>query len=146
MSPDLCTHFATEIIIQRGRGRPHYKISVRCPSTGKALYPDDFPKKFTGEKWSDVYRNLKLDISEAYSAMKRNQASSRNGTTSRADRKIRIAPLARLQEDIMTIEVAKADQAHFSVVDIPGLVSSRYTTISCPDAKTHHHRCRRGGR
>ncbi|KAL9616211.1 MAG: hypothetical protein Q9160_008901 [Pyrenula sp. 1 TL-2023] len=124
VSPDLCTHFATEIIIKRSRGRPSYKISVRDPGTNQALYTSDFPKEYTGEKWSDVYRNLKSDIEEAYSAMKRNQTSSRDGAASRADRKRRAAPLARLQEDIMTIEVAKADQAHFSVVDIPGLVST----------------------
>lgn len=44
-------------------------------------------------------------------------------------RKTSASPLARLQEDIMTIEVAKRDQAHFSVVDIPGLVSSAYISV-----------------
>lgn len=58
--------------------------------------------------------------------MKSKQKAKKDAAEKLADHEVTTPPSVRLQEDIMTIEVAKIDQAHFSVVDIPGLVSCAY--------------------
>ena len=130
VSPDLCTRFATETVIQRCRpnSRPGYKIAVRDPASGTALYVDDFPKTYTNGSWSDVYRHLKEDLIEAFAVMKMKQKVHQRSAAASGRKN---SKPARLQEDIMTVEVSKPDQAHFSIVDIPGLVNSKSLSRSC---------------
>ncbi|KAL9114863.1 MAG: hypothetical protein Q9227_001106 [Pyrenula ochraceoflavens] len=105
-------------------GRPGYKITVRDPTTGKALYPKTFPKVYANVSWSDVYRQLKKDIAEAFEEMESIKCGTSEGSRPREGHGHKDQQRSKLKEDIMTIEVSKPNQAHFSVVDIPGLVNN----------------------
>jgi hypothetical protein len=89
------------------------------------------PKTFDSDKWAEVYQNLKLDIAGAFDIMSQeNQLRSvvpktdmqtQNGIRSAGPRFIPQLLRYRLE-----ISVRKPDQAHFSIVDIPGFVNSKF--------------------
>lgn len=68
-----------------------------------------------------MYRHLRDDISETLQLVdpiyNNPKEAKRRGASWRP---------RQLSEDKMVIEVAKPSQAHFSVVDIPGLTSSEW--------------------
>lgn len=88
--------------------QPHYSISL--DTKGK---PNTFTtKQYYGDHWADVSQHLKEDLKETF------QTLHGSGDNSSGDN--------HLREDVMRVNVYKHDQAHFSVVDIPGLVSGMF--------------------
>lgn len=86
------------------------------------------PRKYSNESWQNVSQHLKEDLEDVFAKQHaQNKASGGHGEK---------AGLGRLQEQVMKVNVYKHDQAHFSVVDIPGLISgksliSRSPSIEC---------------
>ncbi|KAH6680847.1 P-loop containing nucleoside triphosphate hydrolase protein [Halenospora varia] len=133
---DLCTRFVTETTIRRcgPSERPGYKIEVKLdgPSTSQAEpFP---PKSFDSDEWVEVYQNLRVDIDDAFDKMSpthllppgnsKKGAQAKHGISSTA---LRAPPIPQLLKHRLQITVRKPNQAHFSIVDIPGLVSSGAT-------------------
>lgn len=131
---DLCTRFVTETTIRRcgPSERPGYKIEVKMdgPSTSQAEpFP---PKSFDSDEWVEVYQNLRVDIDDAFDKMSpthllppgnsKKGAQAKHGISSTA---LRAPPIPQLLKHRLQITVRKPNQAHFSIVDIPGLVSSK---------------------
>ena len=116
----ICTSFATETMIHRcdPAVQPHYSISL--DTKGK---PSTFTtKQYYGDNWADVSQHLKEDLKETFQTLHGSSDSSSSDN--------------HLREDVMRVNVYKHDQAHFSVVDIPGLVSGMFaacTQASFPD-------------
>jgi hypothetical protein len=87
------------------------------------------PKSFESDGWVEVYRKLKEDIDEAFNEMSptnllppgvsKKAVQTKHGTSSASDRP------PQLLKHRLQITVRKPNQAHFSIVDIPGLVSSK---------------------
>ena len=133
---ELCTRFVTETTIRRcgPSERPGYKIKVKMdgPSTSDAApFP---PKNFESDEWVEVYQNLREDIDDAFDKMSqihllapgnsKEGVEAMRGTSSTS---IRPPPTPQLLKHRLQITVRKTNQAHFSIIDIPGLVSSKYT-------------------
>jgi len=131
---DLCTRFVTETTIRRcgPSERPGYKIEVKMdgPSTSQAApFP---PKGFESDEWVEVYQKLREDIDDAFDKMSpihllppgisRKGAQAKHGISSTG---LRPPPIPQLLKHRLQITVRKPNQAHFSIVDIPGLVSSK---------------------
>jgi hypothetical protein len=106
-------------------------IEVKMDNPSTSQVPPFPPKSFESDEWVDVYRNLRGDIDDAFEKMspiyllppgvsKRVQAkhasSSTDGTPD---------PIPQLLKHRLQITVRKPNQAHFSIVDIPGLVSRK---------------------
>lgn len=91
------------------------------------------PKIYDSNEWIDVYQHLKEDIAEAFDSMSldnlppsgvsRTSAPSINRSRNDVPRASHIPQLLRHR---LQISVRKPDQAHFSIVDIPGLVSGKF--------------------
>ncbi|TVY62905.1 Dynamin-1-like protein, partial [Lachnellula suecica] len=128
---DLCTRFVTETTIRRcGPSEiPGYTIEVKMDDpTQEAPFP---PKVYESGEWVDVFQKLRGDIDDAFGEMspehlpapgkpkRGDQANQRVGSTSS-----RQTPIPQLLRHRLQITVRKPDQAHFSIVDVPGLVSS----------------------
>jgi hypothetical protein len=89
------------------------------------------PKIFESDQWVDVYQKLREDINDAFDKMKLTnplppRASKvvqvKHGISS-ADQRPALIP--QLLKHRLQITVQKPNQAHFSIVDIPGFVSSK---------------------
>jgi GTPase SAR1 family protein len=131
---DLCTRFVTETTIRRcgPSERPGYKIEVKMdgPSTSQA--PPFPPKSFESDEWVEVYQNLREDIDDAFDKMSpihllppgisKKGVQAKHGISSTG---LRPPPIPQLLKHRLQITVRKPNQAHFSIVDIPGLVSSK---------------------
>jgi hypothetical protein len=87
------------------------------------------PKSFESDGWVEVYRKLKEDIDEAFDEMSptnllppgisKKAIQTKYEASSASDRP------PQLLKHRLQITVRKPNQAHFSIVDIPGLVSSK---------------------
>lgn len=130
VSQDLCTHFATETEIRRCRPseKPGYKIMVKPASMGEREVLDFKPIEYRNDDWRNVYRQLKDDIRKAFERMRPTKSAGddtgRKRNTFKENKRATANPQPQFREDIMTVEVVKPDQAHFSIVDVPGLASS----------------------
>jgi GTPase SAR1 family protein len=134
VASDLCTRFVTETTIRRcaPSERPGYKIEVKTDGPGISQGAPFTPKTFDSDEWAGVYQNLKQDIADAFDMMSpdnlfpsgasRRDMHSRHGIRSGG---LRSTPIPQLLKHRLEISVRKPDQAHFSIVDIPGLVSSK---------------------
>jgi hypothetical protein len=87
------------------------------------------PKSFESDEWVEVYQNLREDIDDAFDKMgpmhllpPGNLMQARQGISSTG---LRPPPMPQLLKHRLQITVRKLNQAHFSIVDIPGLVSSK---------------------
>ncbi|KAH8662949.1 P-loop containing nucleoside triphosphate hydrolase protein [Tricladium varicosporioides] len=130
---DLCTRFVTETTIRRCGSfeRPGYKIEVKMDSPSTFQVEPFSSKSFESDKWVEVYQQLREDIDDAFDKMSPThlpppgisnnaaQAKQRIGSTD-----LRSHPVPKLLKHRLQITVRKPNQAHFSIVDIPGLVSS----------------------
>lgn len=118
----MCTTFATETQIRRcgPSERPGYKITVESEIAEDASLAQLFPIEYRNDDWDTVNSRLLDSIKEAFDGMRRRSDEEKAAATS----DLVGIPQARLRNDIMTIKVEKPGQAHFSIVDIPGLVSS----------------------
>jgi hypothetical protein len=94
------------------------------------------PKIFYSNEWIDVYQKLKQDIAEVFDLMSPDNLPpstvSRTSapSTNLAGNAVRSTPPPpQLLRHRLQISVRKPDQAHFSLVDIPGLVSSKSSLI-----------------
>lgn len=141
---DLCTRFVTETTIRRcgPSERPGYKIEVRMDGSQPAPFP---PKSFESEEWVEVYQNLREDIDDAFDKMSPTQlpppssngAKANLGSSSKTSRQ---SPMPQLLRHRLLITVRKSNQAHFSIVDVPGLVSSKLLQLqlfSCSNSVLH---------
>lgn len=129
---DLCTRFVTETTIRRcsPSERPGYKIEVKMDDPivfQTAPFP---PKTFESDEWVEVYQNLREDINDAFDKMSPVHLPTPvawkyvfTGTGSLSS--VRPPLLPQLLKHRLQITVRKQNQAHFSIVDIPGLVSSK---------------------
>jgi hypothetical protein len=95
------------------------------------------PKSFESEEWVEVYQNLREDIDDAFDKMSPTQLPpsgiSSNGTQANigsGSKASRQAPRPQLLRHRLQITVRKPNQAHFSIVDVPGLVSSKLLFLS----------------
>jgi hypothetical protein len=102
------------------------------------------PKSFESDDWVDVYQNLREDINDAFDKMgpmhllaPRNPnlgVQVRQGVSSTG---LRAPSIPQLLKHRLQITVRKLNQAHFSIVDIPGLVSSKCLPNVQPFSYTH---------
>jgi GTPase SAR1 family protein len=134
VASELCTRFVTETTIRRcaPSERPGYKIEVKMDSPGIGQGAPFPPKTFDSHDWAEVYQNLKEDIADAFAKMSpeniiplgvpRTDLQPRPSNRSTVPRS---NPVPQLLKHRLEISVRKPDQAHFSIVDIPGLVSSK---------------------
>ncbi|KAJ5297952.1 hypothetical protein PENANT_c012G08336 [Penicillium antarcticum] len=109
----ICTLFPTETMIHRCDPfvQPHYSITVE--KNGSSLHRFK-PREYSGEKWSDVSLRLRKDLEEVFAELHAPITNADAGGRNR---------LNHLREEVLKVNVYKHDQAHFSVIDIPGLVS-----------------------
>ncbi|KAJ5898556.1 hypothetical protein N7504_008844 [Penicillium tannophilum] len=109
----ICTLFATETTIHRcdPSKDPHYTITIDTKGVGAPF----LPRKYSNESWASVSHHLKEDLEDVF-AKQHAQNKTPAGHDGNAGR-------SRLHEQVMRVNVYKHDQAHFSVVDIPGLIS-----------------------
>ncbi|OJD11161.1 hypothetical protein AJ78_08015 [Emergomyces pasteurianus Ep9510] len=117
----LCTRFPTETVIHRCQlpMRTYYTISMEGQTQ-----PSEFkPMEYFSESWADVSEHLQQDLSRAFKMLNSQDVDDMN----RHHRTHRVRQQARLREDVMKVDVYKPDHAHFSVVDIPGLISGGLT-------------------
>ncbi|KAJ5772217.1 hypothetical protein N7520_002746 [Penicillium odoratum] len=108
----ICTLFATETMIHRcdPSVNPHYSITIQTTE------PNDFvPREYSNESWSNVSLHLKSDLEDIF--------SQQHAKTNIPRRLINNKRIDRLHDQVMKVNVYKHDQAHFSVIDIPGLIS-----------------------
>lgn len=109
----ICTLFATETMIHRcdSSMQPHYSITIESKERVNLFAP----REYSGETWSDVSHHLKEDLEELFAELQiPNPMLGQINGTNRQN---------KLREEVMRVNVYKHDQAHFSVIDIPGLVS-----------------------
>jgi hypothetical protein len=72
-------------------------------------------REYSADTWSEVSQHLRKDLEEVFAELHAPITNSEEiGGRKRLD---------RLREEVMKVNVYKHDQAHFSVIDIPGLVS-----------------------
>lgn len=97
---------------------PRYSITIETKE-----HPDLFPpREYSGETWSDVSHHLSEDLQAAFAYL--------HGTKPGLEQSTRQSRHNKLLEDVMKVNVYKHDQAHFSVIDIPGLVTGTYTQLA----------------
>jgi hypothetical protein len=132
VNPDLCTRFVTETTIGKCKERPGYTITVSSGSKRSSGTRHFDKKEYTGDEWLDVYRHLKDDILKAHSELSaelvpNDSASTRrlSGGHSPRSRSNRRDKQPQLLDDVLQISVLMPEEAHFSVIDIPGLVHSK---------------------
>ena len=115
VSSGICTIFATETMIHRCDPTvyPHYSITMEQ----KGEIVSFTPREYSGETWADVSQHLREDLEEIFDELHTDSAIKRLGS--------KVGQLSHLREEVMKVNVYKHDQAHFSVVDIPGLVSGK---------------------
>jgi hypothetical protein len=100
------------------------------PTTAQAApFP---PKSFESDEWVEVYQRLREDIDDAFDKMSpihllpagisKKGVQAKHGISSTG---LRPPPIPQLLKHRLQITVRKPNQAHFSIVDIPGLVSSK---------------------
>jgi hypothetical protein len=93
--------------------------------------PPFTPRIFDANEWTEVYQNLTEDIADVFDLMSPDKlpppAASKVASPSRNRPKYVGQPHAtpQLLRHRLEISVRKPDQAHFSIVDIPGLVRSK---------------------
>ena len=97
------------------------------PGTSQAApFP---PKSFESDDWVEVYQNLREDIDDAFDRMGPIHllppGNSKKGKQGISSTSMRPPPMPQLLKHRLQITVRKLNQAHFSIVDIPGLVSSK---------------------
>ncbi|KAJ5660221.1 hypothetical protein N7507_006672 [Penicillium longicatenatum] len=109
----ICTLFATETTIHRCDPfkHPHYTITIETKGGGNTF----LPREYSNESWANVSQHLKEDLKDVFA-----QQHAQSKTPRVHGGK---AGLDRLHEQVMRVNVYKHNQAHFSVVDIPGLIS-----------------------
>ena len=130
VSSELCTYFATETQIRCcGKyERPGYEITVQTQSSDRPAVLEEFPLSYSSGDQSEVNRHLKEDIEKAFGLMKQKAEDEDDGEEqlySRRSHRSTKQQKPRLLDDTMTISVATREQAHISIVDIPGLVKSK---------------------
>jgi GTPase SAR1 family protein len=133
---DLCTRFVTETTIRRcnpseGQG-PGYKIEVKMDPASSIQAAPFLPKTYESDDWVEVYQHLREDIDDAFDKMSPAYLlppgvshigmQTRQGSGTAGARQL---PLPQLLKHRLQITVRKPNQAHFSIVDVPGLVSSK---------------------
>ncbi|KAN0098347.1 P-loop containing nucleoside triphosphate hydrolase protein [Hyaloscypha variabilis] len=127
---DLCTRFVTHTTIRRcvPFERPGYNIEVKMDGTGTSQAAPFPPKSFESDDWVEVYQNLREDIDDAFDKMGPIHllppGNSKKGKQGISSTSMRPPPMPQLLKHRLQITVRKLNQAHFSIVDIPGLVSS----------------------
>jgi ABC-type glutathione transport system ATPase component len=126
----ICTLFATETKIHRCKPseRPYYTITMEGRTQSSLLTP----REYYGDSWLDVSQHLQEDLKDAFDSVspKSTDKGDENAVGHSAIQRMRrIRQRVQLTEDVMRVDVYKPDQAHFSVVDIPGLVSGNNTLI-----------------
>ncbi|KAK2748681.1 hypothetical protein FQN57_000262 [Myotisia sp. PD_48] len=114
----ICTRFATETRIHRcpASRPPRYKITFETQRNQDTPFT---PLEYSGEDWQATSRQLLHDLKTAFESA--NIGDSATGFSS--ENSHRLGSRSYLTDDIMRVDVYKPDQAHFSVVDIPGLVT-----------------------
>ncbi|OAX81905.1 hypothetical protein ACJ72_03750 [Emergomyces africanus] len=118
----LCTRFPTETVIHRCQSpmRTYYTISMEGQTQ-----PSEFkPMEYFSDNWADVSEHLQQDLTRAFKMLNGQDMDATNGH--HRIHRVRHQQ-ARLREDVMKVDVYKPDHAHFSVVDIPGLISGGLT-------------------
>jgi hypothetical protein len=130
---NLCTRFVTETTIRRcsSSEKPGYRIEVKMDMSSHNGDPPFTPITFDDDKWTKVYQRLTEDIADVFDLMSPDQlplpAASKIATPSRNRPKYagQLHATPQLLRHRLQISVRKPDQAHFSIVDIPGLVRSK---------------------
>jgi GTPase SAR1 family protein len=131
---ELCTRFVTETTIRRcsPSERPGYMVEVKMDGSSPSQVAPFPPKSFESDEWVEVYQHLREDIDDAFNKMSPNNllppGISQNGVHPRhgiSTTGLRPLPIPQLLKHRLQITVRKPNQAHFSIVDIPGLVSSK---------------------
>lgn len=121
---ELCTRFITETTIRRcsPSERPGYEIEVKTDSDNTFQNSPFPPRSFESDEWVEVYQNLREDIKDAFERLSPINNEAEQGVRSTGSRAL---PKPQLLKYRLHITVHKPNQAHFSIVDIPGLVSSK---------------------
>jgi GTPase SAR1 family protein len=131
---DLCTRFVTETTIRRcsPSERPGYNIEVKMDGSSPSQVAPFPPKSFESDDWVEVFQHLREDIDDAFNKMSpdhllppgisKKEVHPRHGISSMGPRPL---PIPQLLKHRLQITVRKPNQAHFSIVDIPGLISSK---------------------
>jgi len=131
---ELCTRFVTETTICRcvPSERPGYRIEVKMDSSSTSQAAPFSPKSFESDDWVEVFQHLREDIDDAFNKMSpdhllppgisKKEVHPRHGISSMGPRPL---PIPQLLKHRLQITVRKPNQAHFSIVDIPGLISSK---------------------
>ena len=98
---------------------------------------------FNSVEWSEVYQKLKGDIADTFYQMSPENLSP-IGDAGRAlstpgNQWARVGSNHpdKLLKHTLVISVRKPDQAHFSIVDIPGLISSKFSPRRVVSAHIH---------
>jgi hypothetical protein len=100
-------------------------VKLEGPSTSQE--PPFESKAYENEEWVQVYQQLKLDIADAFDKMSPTNLLSPEATQQeKSSRGMRARAKPQLLRHRLQITVRKPNQAHFSIVDIPGFVSSKY--------------------
>jgi len=131
---DLCTRFVTETTIRRcsPSERPGYNVEVKMDGSSPPQAAPFPPKSFESDDWVEVFQHLREDIDDAFNKMSpdhllppgisKKEVHPRHGISSMGPRPL---PIPQLLKHRLQITVCKPNQAHFSIVDIPGLISSK---------------------
>ncbi|KAH8786955.1 P-loop containing nucleoside triphosphate hydrolase protein [Hyaloscypha finlandica] len=133
---ELCTRFVTETTIRRCSPpeRPGYNVEVKMDGSSPSQAAPFLPKSFESDEWVEVFQHLREDIDDAFkkmspdpllpSGISKKEVHPRLGISSTGPRPL---PIPQLQKHRLQITVRKPNQAHFSIVDIPGLISNGAT-------------------
>jgi GTP-binding protein EngB required for normal cell division len=113
----LCTRFATELVLRRGR-EPNIKVSI---TPGESRFGED---KERLESWQPKASINKEGLGPVTDEAKRAMADP--------------AGTGQFYEDILRIELTGPEQPHLTMVDLPGLFSAGNKEQSDVDAKMVH--------
>jgi hypothetical protein len=112
--------------------RPGYKIEVKMDGPSASQAAPFSPKSFESDEWVEVYQKLREDIDDTFDKMSpihllppgisQTGLQAKHGISSAG---LKPTPIPQLLKHRLQITVRKPNQAHFSIVDIPGLISSK---------------------
>ena len=131
VSDDICTRFVTETTVRRcgPYERPGYTIEVKLDGVNTPQAPQFAPKTFEADDWIEVYQKLRDEIAESYDEMNLvhllPHGVPEKGKEWNSSTGPRPPPVPQLSRHRMQITVRTRNQAHFSIVDIPGFISSK---------------------
>jgi hypothetical protein len=131
---ELCTRFITKTTLRRcgPLEGPGYNIEVKMDGASGTHAAPFLPKSYKSDKWVKVYQHLRENIDDAFNkigpaylhppGIPQVGMQARQGSSTAGPRQL---PIPQLLKHCLQITVRKPNQAHFSIVDIPGLVSSK---------------------